>query len=96
MGPTRDEKIKLNMTELHATNKKVKDLAKDNRDLKTYVYAIRKLLVTLGIPIILFGFFLNRLANANTWQYQPGFGWAQWSIIIIGFLLTLAGVWKKP
>ena len=93
MGLTRDQKIKLNATNIDT----VKDLVyeidrKHTKELRKRDIEKSWILTTIGGAIIIFDFVKDYLSEAGNLRYKVGFGWQQWLLLGIGFFLVAWGL----
>ena len=93
MGLNRDEKIKLNSTNID----KVRDLVhekdrKQTKELRKRDLEKSWILTTIGSAIIFFDFVKDYLSEVGNLRYKVGFGWQQWSLLGLGFILVAWGL----
>lgn len=93
MGLKRNEKIKLNSTNIYDVRKLALDIDKKlTKEISKRAIEKARIFIGFGIAIIAFDIIKDSLYEMNTWHYKIGFGWQQWVLIGLGFVLIGRGL----
>ena len=77
-------------------NKQERDLRIELAETKQFVVMLKLFFAILGLGIIVFDLMKDAMCQSEMLRYNPGMGWQQWMLMVLGFTLLLIGIYKKP